>query len=405
MRSRKLLILIVAICMIAATMLFASCGDDGGGEPEGETKTIKIGLSAPLSGAGATYGEDIKAGLDMAINEINAAGGIKIGDMNYKFELVAADDEAVPENALTNANQFVLDQGINIIWNPVATTITPLLGINETAGEEFLVMAYTSVPLYASIPNGLMVTMPPPFSTYFKPFIESALGAGWTKMGMLQTTGAYGDLWGDNFKAAWEGAGGTVVSEAPADYYTTQDYTPNLTTVLAANPDVLFIGGPSTPTALVIEQARSLGFTGGFIVIDQAKLDDIADDIGMEALEGAIGVLPVENAVEDFPAMGPFSEEYRDEYGDRVTWETAICYTGFYILTQAMEAAGSAEDIDAIREGFTLSDASMTSGDEFPVEFSGFDDATGALWMPATATMVVDGAFVAGEPIEWWLAE
>ena len=357
-----------------------------------------------MSGPGAGYGEDIKAGLDMAINEINDAGGITIGDTTYTFELVAADDGMVPEQALTNANQFVLDEGITIIWDPTANTIAPQLEINTTSGEEYLLMAYTSVPLYASIPNDLMVTLPPPFSVYVEAFIKTAMGNGWMNLGMLQTTGAYGDLWGSSFKGAWESVGGTVVAEAPADYYTTTDYTPFLTTVLAGNPDVMFIGGPSDPTALVIEQARSLGYQGGFIVIDQAKLDDIADITGMEALEGAMGVLPVELAEDDFPGMGPFAEMYMDEYGERVTWETAICYTSFYILTQAMEAAGDVEDPMAIREGFAMGDASMTSGTEFPVEFSGFNDETGALWMPATSCFVQNGEFVAGEPIEWWTA-
>jgi branched-chain amino acid transport system substrate-binding protein len=239
---------------------------------------------------------------------------------------------------------------------------------------------------------------------YVEAFIKTAMGNGWMKLGMLQTTGAYGDLWGSTFESAWTGAGGEVVAKAPADYYTTTDYTPFLTTVLAGNPDVMFIGGPSDPTALVIEQARSLGYQGGFIIIDQAKMDDIADITGIEALEGAMGVLPVELAEDDFPAMGPFAEMYMDEYGERVTWETAICYTGFYILTQAMEAAGNAEDPMEIRKGFAMNDAAMTPGTEFPVEFSGFNDETGALWMPATSCIVVNGEFVAGDLIEWWAA-
>ncbi len=403
MRSKKLLIFILAICMVATALVFASCGEEGE-EPAGETKTVKIGLSAPLSGPGAGYGEDVKAGLDIAIKEINDKGGIKIGDVNYKFELVAADDGMVPEEALTNATRFVLDEGITVIWDPTANTIVPQLEINTNPGEEYLLMAYTSIPLYASYPNPLMVIMPPPFSVYVEAFIKTAMGNGWMKLGMLQTTGAYGDLWGSTFKKAWEGAGGTVVGEAPADYTTTTDYTPNLTTVLAGGPDVMFIGGPSDPTALVIEQARSLGYQGGFIVIDQAKLDDIADVTGMEELEGSMGVLPVELAEDDFPAMGPFADMYQEEYGQRVTWETAINYTAFYILTQAMEAAGSVDDPMAIREGFAMGNAAMTSGEEFPVEFSGFNDETGALWMPATAAFVVDGEFVSGDLIEWWKA-
>ena len=225
---------------------------------------------------------------------------------------------------------------------------------------------------------------------------------GMMKLGMLQTTGAYGDLWGSTFEKAWTGAGGQVVSKAPASYYTETDFTPYLTTVLAGNPDVIFCGGPSDPTALVIQQARSLGFKGGFIVIDQAKLDAIAAKIGMDKLEGAIGVLPVELGANTWPYMNEFAAAYKAEYGKTVTWETAICYTGFNILAKAIEAGGSVDDVNAIRAGFAASGVSVTSGDQYPVAFSGIDNNTGALLMPGTATQVKDGKFTQEEMIEWW---
>ena len=155
MRLKKTLVLIVVL--LSVTLMLASCG-----EKKGETKTIVIGLTAPLSGSGAGYGEDIKAGLDMAIKKVNDAGGITIGDIKYNFKLDSSDDAMVPEQALTNANQFVLEQGVNTIWDPTANTIQPLLGVNTKAGEEFLIMAYSSVPLYAQAPNKLMVTLPHP---------------------------------------------------------------------------------------------------------------------------------------------------------------------------------------------------------------------------------------------------
>lgn len=401
MRTKAIIVLIVALMMMV-TLGLASCGEEGG--DGGEKTTKKIGLTAPLSGIAAAYGQDIEAGIQMAIDMINADGGIKIGDMTYVFELLAADDEATPEPALSNAQRFILEEDIQVIFDPVATSIQPLIGINETPGEEFLVMAYTSVPLYTQKINKYMITMPPPFSVYIPEWIGLAMGNGWMKLGMLQTTGAYGDLWGSTFEQAWTGAGGEVVAKAPASYYTESDFTPYLTTVLAGNPDVIFCGGPSEPTALVIDQARSLGFEGGFIVIDQAKLDVIADSLGMEKLEGCIGVLPVEDAFDLWPYLEEFNTMYVDEYGgERTTWESAIAYTGTMILAKAMEAAQSVDDVEAIRAGFDESGVAVTSGDEYPVGFEGINPDTGALFMPGTATMVENGMFVEMEPIQWWL--
>lgn len=402
---KTILIFVLAMAMVCTMLVFASCGEEEE-KPAEDTETLTIGLSAPLSGAGAGYGGDIKAGMDMAIEKINDDGGITVGDTTYNFAVEAKDDEMVPEQALTNATSMVLEEGVNIIFDPTANTIQSLMTINETAGEEFLIMAYTSTPLnFTEVnpnTNTMYVSGPPPFTAYIEEFIKLAMGNGWIKLGMLQTTGAYGELWGDTFSQYWAGAGGEIVASSPADYYTTTDYTANLTTVLEANPDVLFIGGPSDPTALVIEQARGLGFEGGFIVIDQAKLDDIAQITGMEALEGAIGVLPPENAVADFPYMEQFAADYEAEYNDMVTWETAITYTMFNILAKAIEEAGVVDDVEAIRAAFAEGNVSVTSGDEFPVAFSGIESTIGALLMPATTTMVVDGDWADLEMQLWW---
>ena len=393
MRVKTTVVLLVALAMLA--LAFAGCG-----EKEGGKVTVRIGLTAPLSGIGAGYGQDIKAGLDMAIDEINAKGGLTIGDKTYVFELLASDDEMVPESALSNAQNFVLEKDIKVVWDPTANTIQSLMGINQTAGEEFLIIAYTSVPLYAQAPNKYMVTLPPPFSVYVKEWIKMAMGNGWKKMGMLQTTGAYGDLWGKTMKDAWTKAGGTIVADSPASYYTETDFTPYVTKVLAANPDVIFCGGPSEPTALVIEQARNMGFKGGFIVIDQAKLDIIVDKTGIEKLEGSIGVLPIDQSI--WPGTIEMLERFEKETGMRFTWEAAICYTGFHILVEAMKEAGSVDDVAAIRAAFAKGNVSKTSGEEFPVEFSGINDQTGALFMPGTTVEVKNGVFEPGELMEWW---
>lgn len=403
MRSRMLLIFIMAVCMIAGSMVFTSCGGEGDG---GEGKvTVKIGLTAPLSGPGGGYGEDVKQGLDMGIAQVNEEGGLTIGDTTYIFELVPRDDEAAPERAIANAQQFVLEEGIDIVFDPYTSTIVPLLEFNTNPGEEFLIMSYTSIPIYEDIPNRLMVTEPPPFVIYIPSYIELAMGQGWTKVAFLQTTERYGEIWGDAFKTAWTAAGGEVVAEAPASYYTETDFTPYLTTVLAANPDVLFVGGPSYPTALVMEQARGLGFTGGFICMDQAKLDDIVEVIGIDKMEGTIGVQIVKKS--EFPGTISFVEQYAEVYGEEelCMWETCINYTAFMILAKAMEAAGSVDDVFAIRDAFAEGDVSFTDPDVYPIGYNGIIDETGQLLMVGQIAFIENGQVTSLPAIEWWLQE
>ena len=95
-------------------------------------------------------------------------------------------------------------------------------------------------------------------------------------------------------QAGLGGGGGKIVADNPMSYNRATDFYSGVSRVLAAKPDVLFVGGASEPTGLVIKQARELGFKGGFIIIDQAKMDEIGKVTGGYAsLEGSIGVLPL----------------------------------------------------------------------------------------------------------------
>ena len=99
--------------------------------------------------------------------------------------------------------------------------------------------------------------------------------------------------------------GGQITEDKPANYYTETDFSAQLTAAIASKPDVMLIGGPSAPTALVIEQARNLGYKGGFIMVDQAKADYIANILkGTELMNNTIGVGTVGQL--PYPAMARF---------------------------------------------------------------------------------------------------
>ncbi|MCF8111275.1 MAG: ABC transporter substrate-binding protein, partial [Desulfobacteraceae bacterium] len=237
-----------------------------------------IGFTGPLSGPGAGYGRDNVNGLQMAVDDINQKGGITIGGENYTFKLVTYDDMIDPSAAVNNARRLRSRDGVRVIFNPVFNTIAPLMGINEQKGSEFLMMAYSSTPAIDEIDNDLTCSIPPPFTAYVQAFSEIAWEKGWRRGAMIVTLGAYGDEWREAFKHNWEREmGGKIVADKPANYYTETDFSSQISAALAREPDFLLIGGPSEPTGLVIEQARNLGFEGGFVLVDQAKMDYIAD--------------------------------------------------------------------------------------------------------------------------------
>ena len=82
-----------------------------------------------------------------------------------------------------------------------------------------------------------------------------------------------------------------ITADKPANYYTRTDFVGPLTAAIASNPDGILIGGPTGTTALVIEQARKMGYKGGFMIVDQAKMDGIAQLLdGTKLMENSMGV-------------------------------------------------------------------------------------------------------------------
>ena len=236
---------------------------------------IVIGFSGPLSGPAAEYGQDMLYGIDMAVNEINAGGGITVSGKKHKIKLEKLDDRSDPTAAVNNARRF-RNMGAIAVYNGVFTTIAAMNKINQEKGNEFLLMAYTSTPKLYEMGNKLLIgTTAPPFTVYLDQFIASAMKKGYKKVAMVVTAGAYGEEWRDAFRERWTKVGGTVTADKPANYYTETDFSAPLAAALATKPEAMLIGGPSATTALVIEQARGMGFKGAFIVIDQAKLDFI----------------------------------------------------------------------------------------------------------------------------------
>jgi branched-chain amino acid transport system substrate-binding protein len=149
------------ICLVAAAFVIS-------GTAAVRADDIVIGFSGPLSGPAAEYGQDILSGIDMAVKEINAGGGITVGGKKYTFKLEKLDDRIDPTQAVNNARRFRVDKAI-AIFNGVYNTIAPMMKINEEKGNEFIMMAYTSTPKLDTMGNKLLVCT----TTNFNPYVQA----------------------------------------------------------------------------------------------------------------------------------------------------------------------------------------------------------------------------------------
>jgi branched-chain amino acid transport system substrate-binding protein len=308
---------------------------------------VKLGYSGPLSGGAAKYGKNCEAGLIMAMEEINGKGGVTIAGKKYKVEVTSLDDRYKPDLTVQNGRRMVSLDKVPAVFCPHSGGILAMMNFNEK--EDFLVMGYTTHPKVVEAGNKLVIRMPPDIRAYASAFSDRAKERGIKKVGAIPGVHEYAKIWMDIFKEEWAKRGGALTDVNPADYSKETDFYTHVTKVLSGKPDAILLIGASEPTALVVKQARELGFQGKFILGDQAKLDEMVKIIPIDKLEGTIAVTPLyHRPIKDAPA---FTQIYKKRFGEGEisTFEAASHYESLYLLAYAMEIAGTSSDVRKIR--------------------------------------------------------
>ena len=235
-------------------------------------KEIMIGFTGPLSGPISEYGQDIANGVDLAIRELNEAGGAVVKGEKYTFRLVKLDDRMNMTQAATNVQQMRAQKAIAMFCGSAPAAFA-MMNVNQEKGKEFLVMLYASTKI--TWDNKLLISISGPLESEAPEYVNWAFDHGYRKLGIILNPDVYGKEWTDSVKKLWEKKGGVVTAVKPANYYKEVDFSSQITSVLATSPDVMLIGGPSGTTALIIEQVRNMGFKGGFMIVDQVRLENL----------------------------------------------------------------------------------------------------------------------------------
>lgn len=337
-------------------------------------EAVNIGYTGPLSGGAALYGKNTLTGLEMAADEINKAGGFEVSGKKYTLNIVALDDKYAPSLAAVNAKRLKAQNNAPVIFTPHSGGAFALQAFNEQDG--FILGAYTSIPTVTERGNKLTLRIPPSFVGYVEPFIREQMKRYGKKLGVASADHDYAKTWAEVFVDAWKKAGGEVVSINPMSYNKDTDFYSGVSRVIAAKPDVMFVGGASEPTALVIRQARELGFKGGFAVMDQAKLDEMSRVLdGFAMLEGAIGVMPLVHDTR--PGAEDFVARFRKTYNRDPGSEMSYHYSALNALVEAMKLSGSVSDPKAIHAKMNEAYGKLTP-QKNPSRISGIDERGGS---------------------------
>ena len=203
MKSKMKRIFLGVIMVVVLSITVTAWGAD----------VVKIGYSGPLSGGAAKYGKNSEAGLVMAMEEVNAKGGITAAGKKYKIEIISLDDRYKPDLAVQNARRMVSLDKVPAVFCPHSGGILAMMNFNEK--EDFIIMGYTTHPKIVEAGNKLVIRIPADIRAYASAFIERAKERGVKRVAAIPGVHEYAKIWMDIFKEEWAKRGGDLTDVSP----------------------------------------------------------------------------------------------------------------------------------------------------------------------------------------------
>lgn len=347
-KFKKLFAVLAAMSVVAVSV--AGCGnaaeetEAAGGVAEGE-EVFLIGGMGPLTGPAAAYGTSVKQGAEVAVAEINAAGGVKVGDKTYKFALEFADDEATEDKAV-QAYNALMDKGINVVLG--ATTSGASIAIADATAQDGILQITPSGSAEGCIVNDNA------FRVCFSDPEQGVAMADYAvnKLGYKKIAVIYNaaDEYSTGLQKAFEeqvaAAGGEIVA---SEAFNTGDvdFNTQLTSIKGTDAEVIYVPAYYQDATYITKQAKDMGLGLPFIGSDgwDGVLGTASD---VSTVEGVIFTSPFCASVQEENVVN-FVKAYEEAYKATPDQFAADSYDVVYTFKAAMEKAGSIESADMIK--------------------------------------------------------
>jgi len=337
MRMQRSVVTLAVVALLAALV--------AGAPVQAAEKSLSIGLLGPLSGGAASYGVELLRGAEMKADEINKAGGLKVGGDVYKIKLIPYDNKAQAADTATATNKLVFQDKVKyIIGNAVGATCNAAQTITEPNKVMFAFVCWGT--------NNLAPEKPYSFRSILSQWELAEPFYRWVKENhpKIKRVAAISpnDTSGKDTNTAVVKALKTLGFEVAADEYYergTKDFYPVITKILAQKPDMLDVAAaPPGEAGLILKQAMELGFKGAKGWTAGINPFTIVSVAGREAAEGVWSPANINVKSEHVsPAVRKFGEAYEKRYGEVAGVIAVGNYAAFDVFTQAMQKAGSVE--------------------------------------------------------------
>ena len=327
----------LAVAMVAAmtVSMAAGCGSKSEGEKSSgsDSEVIKIGAIGPVTGAAAVYGQAVKNGAELAVEEINAAGGINGAQVEFKFE----DDEHNAEKAV-NAYNNLKDWGMQALLGTV--TSAPCVAVGEVANQDnmFLLTPSGTAVECVQYDNAFRVCFSDPMQG-----LESAKYIGEnglaSKVAVIYDSS---DVYSTGiYEAFVKEAANQDFEVVAAEAFTSEsktDFSVQLQKAKDSGAELVFLPFYYSEASLVLKQAAGMNYNPIFFGCD--GMDGILAVEGFDAnLANNLMFLSPFTPTSTDEAIQKFVTAFKDKYGDTPNQFAADAYDGIYAMKAAMEKA------------------------------------------------------------------
>ncbi len=334
---------------------FAACSSGGDVEQPSDSEsntegsaegsdTFLIGGIGPLTGGAASYGNSVKQGAEIAIAEINEAGGVKVGDASYTLALDFQDDESSEDKAITAYNSL-MDKGMQAMIGTV--TSAPCIAVKELTKQDNILQITPSgsaIECITDAPNVFRLCFTDPLQgTTMADFVKDQ---GFTKAAVIfNNSDDYSTGMKNAFVEQVKANGGEVVTEEAFNEGDV-DFSTQLTKIKSTDAEIIFCPVYYEAAAYITQQAKELGMNLPFIGGDgwDGILAQVTDPA---TIEGAVFLSPF-LATDEAEEVAGFVAKYQEKYSATPDQFAADGYDTVYVIKAAMEKAGSIESEDMI---------------------------------------------------------
>ena len=348
----------LVLCMAVMLSLLVGCGQTNSNEganntpgnatnnsqnsgetPDGgSAEPIKIAIiTTSLTGSLATNGEYIMNGVNMALEEVNSAGGINGAELTVEF----LDDQVQAAEAINATRKAVSEMNVPVILGP------------DNSGNVLACMSLAAEAGIPQIASGTNVSITSQgIDTIFRMRASDATAAdclaelvkkdGYTKIAFMYTNEDYGKGFMESTQACLEELGIEVVASETCNIGDT-DFTAQITSIRNASPEAVLVLGKEIETAKFIRQARETGLSLPMYGGSPLGADYVVELATPEALEGTKIVTHFLPANPD-EAVTAFVNTYQEKYGNEPTTLSAAYYDAIKMVAQIMNEYGTTKE-------------------------------------------------------------